>query len=209
MKVSIIWSCPDIKKPKGLTKKTVEVVLKTLKEIDDVEIVGDKDTMDSSLEGYRGTKHDLNIVCESDNEYCDMRCCLSGEMCSASGFRDYYRNYIEDADKVIIVSPVYFHDTTECMRNLFDKLKRHTHFVEMPISKVSRKEKKFMLVSIAGYSGTGAEECLGNMARYVQQIGGKTAASLSITRQNSEHMLKKDGVLTQMVRHFAKAEGKD
>jgi len=110
--------------------------------------------------------------------------CVSDGTCTQDDdFAEIYRKMTE-ADGIVLATAVYFHDVTECMKLLLDRLRRceamHNHFF---------KGKTASLIACAGGSGNGAIECLNLMEITTQHMAMKLRDRLPVTRYNRDYML--------------------
>ncbi len=90
-----------------------------------------------------------------------------------------------EAEAIIFITPVYWHDLSEPLKALMDRLRRletvHNHFL---------KEKPCIFVAAAGGSGRGTSYCMLNMEEILNHIGMIPRDRLPITRFSREYMLK-------------------
>jgi multimeric flavodoxin WrbA len=97
---------------------------------------------------------------------------------------EVYRKMVE-AEAVVFITPVYWHDLSEPLKALMDRIRRletvHNHFL---------KEKPCIFVAAAGGSGRGTSYCMLNMEETLSHIGMIPRDRLPITRFSREYMLK-------------------
>lgn len=88
------------------------------------------------------------------------------------------------ADGIVLVSAVYWHDITECMKAFLDRLRRcetaHNHFLS---------GKRCILIACAGGTGLGTIECLHNMEETLKHMGMRAYDRIPVIRYNKEYML--------------------
>lgn len=111
------------------------------------------------------------------------RCLEQGHCWKKDDFHDVYKR-LADADGIVFVSAVYWHDITECMKAFFDRLRRcetaHNHFLA---------GKRCILIACAGGTGLGAVECLHNMEETLKHMGMRVYDRIPVVRYNKEYML--------------------
>lgn len=110
-------------------------------------------------------------------------CKAEGTCVLKDDFEEIYQKLIE-ADGIVFVSAVYWHDMTECMKAFMDRLRRcetaHNHYL---------KEKRCFLIACAGGTGLGAVECLHNMEECIKHMGMRAYDRVPVIRFNKEYML--------------------
>jgi multimeric flavodoxin WrbA len=90
------------------------------------------------------------------------------------------------ADALALVTPVYWGDLSESMKNLTDRLRR----CEASLGDASRlANKPVFLVAAAGGGGGGMISCLTNMERWAQHVRMRPADMIGIKRITREHKL--------------------
>ena len=98
------------------------------------------------------------------------------------------------ADRIVWVTPVYWHDLAECLKSFLDRLRRcdvkYNHDLQ---------GKLCLIVVCAGGSGNGATRCLVNFEETLGHMGMVCVERLPITRLNRSYML---GALTQAGKAF-------
>ena len=122
-------------------------------------------------------------------EHC--RACGNGwGLCRAQGacvlqddFADLYEKLVQ-ADGIVWVTAVYWHDLTECMKAFVDRLRRcetgHNGYL---------RGKTCLLAACAGGTGLGAVECLHNLEEAIRQMGMRACDRLPVIRFNRDYML--------------------
>lgn len=166
MKTLILWSSPNVD---GLTASAKNKVMEGL-----------------AAAGIETEEIQLNA---KDLRYCAAcgngfgTCRSIGACIQADDFREIYEKMTE-ADGIVLVTAVYWHDVTECMKAFLDRLRRceanHNHWL---------KDKKCLLVACAGGSGNGAVECLRAMEKYAAPMGLVPCDRLPVIRFNKAYML--------------------
>ena len=110
-------------------------------------------------------------------------CAARGECVIQDGFGEVYRQ-MSQADGLAVVTPVYWHEPSENLKCLIDRLRRcesaHNHFL---------KGMKVMLAACAGESGNGAVGCLRRMEEAFSQMETQLVERLPVTRFNAPYLL--------------------
>lgn len=166
MKIVIVWSSPNTD---GLTATAKQQIIK----------------------GISYTENEIKEIHLNRLHLEHCRACGNGfGLCQKSGacvlkddFQDVY-NELQNADGIIWISAVYWHDITECMKAFFDRLRRcetaHNRLLH---------GKRCLLVACAGGTGLGAIECLYHMEQTLSHMGMRAYDRLPIIRYNKEYML--------------------
>ncbi len=166
MKIAVIWSSPN---KDGLT-----AAAKT-----------------SFLTGLRRTGADIEEIHLNTKKIDYCRACGNGwGLCSVNGnciikddFASIYEKLME-ADGIVFISAVYWHDITECMKAFNDRLRRcetgHNGYL---------RGKPCFLIACAGGTGLGAIECLHNMEETIKHIGMRAYDRIPVIRFNKDYML--------------------
>ena len=98
-------------------------------------------------------------------------------------FEEIYKK-LADADGIVFVTAVYWHDMTECMKVFMDRLRRcetaHNHFL---------KDKRCFLIACAGGTGNGAVRCLYLMEESLKHMGMRAYDRIPVIRFNKEYIL--------------------
>jgi len=166
MKIEVIWSSPNTD---GLTAAAAEQVCEGIREA-----------------GGEAVSVQLNRC-----EVAHCRACGNGwGRCSSEGCcvieDDFAALYdaLQVADAVVWVTAVYWHEMTEAMKAMMDRLRRcetaHNHAL---------KGKKCLMVACAGGSGRGAISCLYQMEEAMNHMGMVPVDRLPVTRANRAYML--------------------
>ncbi|WP_458861948.1 flavodoxin family protein [Acidaminobacterium chupaoyuni] len=116
-------------------------------------------------------------VCDSGYGQCaEGSCVLNDEM-------NRVYKMMAEADGIILVTPVYWHDPSEPMQALLDRVRRcdckKNHWL---------KDKKIMLVACAGGSGNGAIHCLETLEMTMKHMGANVRERLPVTRFSQDYM---------------------
>jgi len=110
-------------------------------------------------------------------------CVSKGQCWKKDDFEGIYQKLAE-ADGIVFISAVYWHDITECMKAFLDRLRRcetaHNHFLS---------EKRCILVACAGGTGLGVIECLHNMEETLKHMGMRAYDRIPVIRYNKEYIL--------------------
>ena len=110
-------------------------------------------------------------------------CRSDGTCVIQDGFADVYAA-VQEADGVVFVTAVYWHDMTECLKAFIDRMRRcdrhHNHTLD---------GKKVMITACAGGSGNGVTRCLEVMEYALDKMNMKTVERLPVTRFSREYML--------------------
>ena len=110
--------------------------------------------------------------------------CLSeGKCVLQDDFADVYQKLVE-ADGIVFVTAVYWHDLTECMKAFIDRLRRcearHNHFLS---------GKRCVLIACAGGTGKGTIECLHNFEEALTHMGMRAYDRIPVVRYNRDYMI--------------------
>jgi len=97
------------------------------------------------------------------------------------GFDDVIAK-LDQADAVVLATPVYWHETTEALKCFMDRFKRCKNGV---IS-----DKQVLLVASAGGTGNGVLTCLEQMDRFCRQTNAVIFDYIGINRWNSDYKRK-------------------
>ena len=166
MKVVIVWSSPN---ENGLTASAKESFLSGLKKA--------------------GTEYEEVHLNKFKTEHC-LACGNGWGTCRSEGrciikddFESIYRKLME-ADGIVFISAVYWHDVTEHMKAFIDRLRRcetgHNGFLA---------QKRCILIACAGGTGLGAVECLYNMEEALKHMGMRAYDRIPVIRYNRDYML--------------------
>ena len=166
MKVLVLWSSPNTD---GLTAAAKNHVMEGLSEA-----------------GMEAEEIQLNAM---DLRHCAAcgngfgTCRTEGTCVQQDDLAGIYKK-MQEADGLIFVTAVYWHDVTECMKSFLDRVRRleanHNHYL---------KGKKCLLAACAGGSGNGAVECLRTMEKYASHMELVPCDRLPVIRFNRAYML--------------------
>lgn len=110
-------------------------------------------------------------------------CHARGECVQHDDFSQLYLA-MQKAEGIVLVTPVYWHDLSENLKCLLDRVRRcetgHNHFL---------RGKPCLLTACAGGSGRGAVECLRRMEETTSHLGMTALERLPVTRFNRSYML--------------------
>jgi multimeric flavodoxin WrbA len=95
------------------------------------------------------------------------------------------REKIGAADALVIVTPVYYGDLSEVMKNFLDRLRR----CERGAEGSTMRGKIGLCVSAAGGSGGGTLICSQSLERYFAHMGAQVFDFVTITRRSREYKL--------------------
>ena len=165
-KIILLWSSPN---EDGLTAAAVK----------------------ATVQGMQGTDTELECVHVNAQHLMHCKACANGwGLCASEGrcvqeddFQKLY-DLLIGADGVILVTAVYWHDVTECMKAFLDRLRRcetaHNHLLA---------GKSMLLIACAGGSGRGATQCLYIMEDTLGHMKMTAFDRLPVTRFNRGYML--------------------
>lgn len=91
---------------------------------------------------------------------------------------------LAEADGIVFVTAVYFHDLTECFKALMDRLRRCDAFTAKRLA-----DKRCLLVACAGGTGQGTSECLSRLEYTMKHMNMRAYDRLPVNRFNREYML--------------------
>lgn len=166
MSILIIWSSPN---KDGLTAAAKDRIAAGIRSA-----------------GYEAEEIHLN---QMKIEHC--RACGNGwGICRSKGqciikddFEDVYKKMVQ-SDGIVLISAVYWHDITECMKAFLDRLRRcetaHNRYLV---------GNRCLLVACAGGTGLGAVECLHNMEETLKHMSMRPYDRISVIRYNEVYML--------------------
>ena len=164
--ITVIWASPNVD---GLTAAAKNMVIEGIKSTE-VEV----------------REFHLNKL---HMEHC--RACGDGwGLCKAKGhcvikddFEELYQS-VKDAEGVVLVTAVYWHDMAECMKAFVDRMRRcETGFGRTMVG------KKVLLVGCAGGTGRGAVYCLLNMEEALNHMQMAAVDRIPVIQFNKGYML--------------------
>jgi multimeric flavodoxin WrbA len=166
MPILVVWASPN---EDGLTASAKEQIVKGIKAVDgEAEILNlNKCNLEHCLTCGNGWGK-----CQSDGQ-----CIISDD------FSDIYSKLVA-ADGIVWITPVYWHDLSECLKYFLDRLRRcethHNHYLQ---------KKECLLIACAGGTGRGAIQCLHNLEETLNHMGMTAVDRLPIIRFNQSYML--------------------
>jgi multimeric flavodoxin WrbA len=110
--------------------------------------------------------------------------CRGGE-CIQKDDLETIRQKIGEADALVFVSPVYWHDLSESTKRFLDRLRR----VETFSGRDTLVRTRAIGVAAAGGSGNGAARALYNLEDYLKRVGLEVVDLVTITKFSKEHKL--------------------
>lgn len=110
-------------------------------------------------------------------------CRSKGRCIIQDDFLDVYNRFV-DADRIVLITPVYWHDLAENLKCLLDRMRRcetgHNHHLQ---------GKQCLLIACAGGTGLGAIQCLHNMEETLSHMRMVTLDRLPVIQFNKAYML--------------------
>lgn len=166
MTTAVVWSSPN---RNGLTASAKERIISGIQnygsEVDEIHLNALRVKLCQACGNGWGT------------------CRANGSCILSDDFADIYERLVR-ADGIVFVTAVYWHDMTEFMKALLDRLRRcetaHNGFL---------RGKRCLITACAGGTGLGAVECLQNMEQTLGHMGMRVYDRLSVIRYNKEYML--------------------
>ena len=110
-------------------------------------------------------------------------CASEGRCVQQDDFQALYDQLI-GADGIILVTAVYWHDVTECMKAFLDRLRRCETAYNHALA-----GKSALLIACAGGSGRGATQCLCIMEDTLSHMKMTAFDRLPVTRFNRDYLL--------------------
>ena len=166
MKITVIWSSPNTD---GLTATAKNSFIKGIKRTG--AIVNEIHLNTQHIEHCRACGNGWGL------------CRSKGNCIIKDDFSGIYQKMV-DADWIVFISAVYWHDLTECMKAFVDRLRRcetgHNSFLI---------GKRCFLIACAGGTGLGAIECLHNMEESIKHMGMRAYDRIPVIRFNSDYIL--------------------
>ena len=111
------------------------------------------------------------------------RCRTEGRCILEDDFHSLY-DALADADGIVFVTAVYFHDLTECFKAFLDRLRRCDAFTARKMA-----DKRCLLAACAGGTGQGTSECLSRLEYTMKHMNMRAYDRLPVNRFNREYML--------------------
>lgn len=115
-------------------------------------------------------------------------CRRSGEppKCVIEDILTELQQKVNEAEGVMLVTPVYFGQPAERMKYFLDRFRRCEAFKKEDGAAFG---KQFHLIAAAGGSGNGTATCLAEMEQWCRHVGAIPQERIGITRFNREKML--------------------
>ena len=124
-------------------------------------------------------KIDACLACEGGWGQCRSQ----GSCIIEDDFAEIYKSFVS-AEKIALITPVYWHDLAENLKCLLDRMRRcetrHNHFL---------KGKKCLIIACAGGTGRGVIRCLYNMEYTLNHMEIEAVERLPVIQLNREYML--------------------
>ncbi|WP_066685790.1 flavodoxin family protein [Christensenella intestinihominis] len=111
--------------------------------------------------------------------------CPQGKCIKKDDFMEVYRD-IKRADILAVVSPVYWHDASEKMKSLLDRIRR----CDLREGNHWLKGKKGIILAVAGGTGNGIIRCLEHLAYTLSLLEVEVKERLPITRYSQKYMFE-------------------
>ena len=166
MKIAVLWSSPN---KDGLTANAKDRIIAGIR-----------------AHGAQADEIHLNRLHIEHCRACGDgwgRCRSKGECVIQDDFSQIY-SQLAEADGIVFISAVYWHDVTECMKALLDRLRR----CEAARNGLLR-DRRCLLVVCAGGTGRGATECLCKLEQILVHMEMRAYDRLSVIRYNRDYML--------------------
>jgi multimeric flavodoxin WrbA len=101
---------------------------------------------------------------------------------------DEVQEKIRQADLLCFITPVYWEEMTETLKNFFDRFRRcEADFLATPGRPPTLKGKQVLLVASPGGSGNGGPACLSQMDRFCRHTGAVIFDYISVNRWNKDY----------------------
>ena len=91
---------------------------------------------------------------------------------------------LAEADGIVFLTAVYFHDLTECFKAFLDRLRRCDAFTARRMA-----DKRCLLAACAGGTVQGTSECLSRLEYTMKHMNMRAYDRLPVNRFNREYML--------------------
>ena len=166
MSVVVIWASPN---KDGLTSKAKDAVIlglkKSGKEVNEIHL------NDKKIESCK--------ICGDGWGLCKAKgqCVINDDM------QKVYEEII-NADGIVWITPVYWHDVAENLKSFLDRVRR----CETKVNH-SLKAKENIIIACAGGSGNGAIECLHNLETTLKHMEMKVLDRVPVIQFNRGYML--------------------
>ncbi len=110
-------------------------------------------------------------------------CRTKGRCVLEDDFQSLY-DALAEADGIVFVTAVYFHDLTESFKAFLDRLRRCDAFTARRMA-----DKRCLLVACAGGTGQGTSECLSRLEYTMKHMNMRAYDRLPVNRFNRDYML--------------------
>lgn len=109
--------------------------------------------------------------------------CLNEKSCKfgSDGF-DEIKSRLASCDTIILVTPVYWWETSEAMKSFLDRLRRCEFNGQETL-----RGKQVLMIASAGGTGNGILPCLEQMDRFCRHTGAVIFDYIGINRWNSDY----------------------
>jgi len=127
---------------------------------------------------------DRCAVCDSGWGTCrtEHQCCLDDDFADLQGM-------FGEAEAYVLVTPVYFGEPSEAFKAMADRLRR-CEATKPESSPSVLSGKPALAIAAAGGSGGGAVHCLGEMERWLRQLGAAPFDHIPVTQRTREYQLE-------------------
>lgn len=113
--------------------------------------------------------------------------CLNVHKCIIEDEFQVIHKQMEEVDNFIFITPVYWGEMSESMKNFTDRIRRCEAWKK---EKSIFNGKPIICVAAAGGSGNGLISCLASMERFVMHVSGEKFDFITITRKTREFKLE-------------------
>ena len=167
MAILVVWSSPN---KDGLTAASAEQVVK----------------------GIQAAGKEAKVIHLNQKKVAVCNICGDGwGSCRTKGvcavkddFQEIYEQF-QQAEGIVLVTPVYWSDLSENLKALLDRMRRceplHNRFLN---------GKRCLLVACAGGTGNGTIQCLEHMEVTLGHMGMKALDRIPVTRFSREYMME-------------------
>lgn len=116
--------------------------------------------------------------------------CRSEHLCIINDDLNESLAQIEKADAFVIVTPVYWWDMSESLKAYLDRVRRTEASKRWDNNMSYFSGKPVIAVAAAGGSGNGVVDCLGNIEKFIEHVGGEKYDLITITKKSKNYKLK-------------------
>ena len=149
----------------------------------------------AAAEAIRAASHDAEEIALNEYEVCSCQACNQGwgtcqseNRCSQNDqFPELHRRFVA-ADGYVLVTPVYFGEPSESMKDFADRLRRCER--SMGSKPGGLHGKPAIAVAAAGGSGNGTLTCLYTLERWMDHVGARKFDFIGVTRFNRPYKLE-------------------